>query len=382
MIFFFKYWCLECFIELWNRQKRWPIRRFRVAQHAASVLTCRPCKRQEVRGNHTYKRQPYILISTLLHARGNHTYLAQQVKVSSFKQHAGHVSPSKQHAGCELTTLHHVSAIQAAHKLRVSVASPFVKHAVTRRLRVAPCLHARDRPLRKQASFIVGGWGLVAPVYKSDGANRNFLPRKLDQPETWHSEIEQALRTTGFYQLSRVRMIRRHSAMLVVLVERSLCRASRYNCKEMDDPLDLLFAWAWERMRWLAPILRHQLAPAEIPMESSSTAPKMVRYDSASIRHAIDFMEERSYVGIIIPADLHAHIDVCDTQYKPYRLTRIAILFVEYSTMTGAGFKTNGYNNGITATTVVYEIEVYNQLSTSPCLPIPGVSTLDHTGCT
>ncbi|KAL4393346.1 hypothetical protein AHAS_Ahas02G0042800 [Arachis hypogaea] len=28
----------------------------------------------------------------------------------------------------------------------------------------------------------------------------------------------------------------------------SLCHTSRYDCKEMDVPLDLLFVWAWERM--------------------------------------------------------------------------------------------------------------------------------------
>ncbi|XP_025637640.1 serine/threonine-protein phosphatase 7 long form homolog [Arachis hypogaea] len=39
---------------------------------------------------------------------------------------------------------------------------------------------------------------------------------------------------------------------------RSLCRASRYNCKEMDGPLILLFVWAWERMPLLAPIPRDQ----------------------------------------------------------------------------------------------------------------------------
>ncbi|RYQ99766.1 hypothetical protein Ahy_B07g087768 [Arachis hypogaea] len=79
---------------------------------------------------------------------------------------------------------------------------------------------------------------------------------------------------------------------------RSLCRVSRYDRKEMDEPLDLLFAWAWERMPWLAPILQHQLAPAKIPMacrcnsnyvnnvlccilESSSTDPKMDVYNSS-----------------------------------------------------------------------------------------------------
>ncbi|KAL4394493.1 hypothetical protein AHAS_Ahas02G0157500 [Arachis hypogaea] len=45
---------------------------------------------------------------------------------------------------------------------------------------------------------------------------------------------------------------------------RSLCRASRFNCKEMDEPLILLFVWAWERMPFLVPIPRNQLVDATI----------------------------------------------------------------------------------------------------------------------
>ncbi|QHO48951.1 uncharacterized protein DS421_1g09790 [Arachis hypogaea] len=44
---------------------------------------------------------------------------------------------------------------------------------------------------------------------------------------------------------------------------RSLCRTSRYNCKEMDGPLILFFVWAWERMLFLAPIPRDQLVDVE-----------------------------------------------------------------------------------------------------------------------
>ncbi|RYR69531.1 hypothetical protein Ahy_A03g016087 [Arachis hypogaea] len=51
-------------------------------------------------------------------------------------------------------------------------------------------------------------------------ANRNLLPRKLNQPETWHSTVDQALRTTRSYQLLRVGVIRGHFAMLSALVER------------------------------------------------------------------------------------------------------------------------------------------------------------------
>ncbi|KAL4337203.1 hypothetical protein AHAS_Ahas12G0086700 [Arachis hypogaea] len=77
---------------------------------------------------------------------------------------------------------------------------------------------------------------------------------------------------------------------------KSLCRASRYNCKEMDGPLDLLFVWVWERMPRLASIPRHQLAPAEIPVARRWShhpwARKWMAKTHANIRHAINIMED------------------------------------------------------------------------------------------
>ncbi|RYR24683.1 hypothetical protein Ahy_B02g058200 [Arachis hypogaea] len=63
----------------------------------------------------------------------------------------------------------------------------------------------------------------------------------------------------------------------LVHLYRSLCRASRYNCKEIDEPLDLLFALVWERMLWLALIPRHQLAPTEIPVARQIQQPDSCR---------------------------------------------------------------------------------------------------------
>ncbi|XLS52058.1 hypothetical protein HN51_012735, partial [Arachis hypogaea] len=34
----------------------------------------------------------------------------------------------------------------------------------------------------------------------------------------------------------------------------TLCRTSRYNCKDVDGPLALLCVWAWERLPFLAPV--------------------------------------------------------------------------------------------------------------------------------
>ncbi|KAL4292913.1 hypothetical protein AHAS_Ahas18G0075600 [Arachis hypogaea] len=45
---------------------------------------------------------------------------------------------------------------------------------------------------------------------------------------------------------------------------RAQCCASQYDYKEMDDTLDLLFVWAWERMPFLVPIPRQWLALADI----------------------------------------------------------------------------------------------------------------------
>ncbi|XP_052114661.1 serine/threonine-protein phosphatase 7 long form homolog [Arachis duranensis] len=47
---------------------------------------------------------------------------------------------------------------------------------------------------------------------------------------------------------------------------RALCRASRYDTKEMNDPLNLLFVWTWERLSCIAPVPRQSLPPAEIPV--------------------------------------------------------------------------------------------------------------------
>ncbi|KAL4276557.1 hypothetical protein AHAS_Ahas20G0219100 [Arachis hypogaea] len=47
---------------------------------------------------------------------------------------------------------------------------------------------------------------------------------------------------------------------------RALCRVSRYDTKDMDDPLNLLFVWAWEQMPCIAPVPRQTLPPAEIPV--------------------------------------------------------------------------------------------------------------------
>ncbi|KAL4393870.1 hypothetical protein AHAS_Ahas02G0095200 [Arachis hypogaea] len=60
--------------------------------------------------------------------------------------------------------------------------------------------------------------------------------------------------------------LERWGAASLAHLYRSLRRASRYNCKEMDGPLILLFVWAWKRMPFLAPIPRDQLGDVGVPL--------------------------------------------------------------------------------------------------------------------
>ncbi|XP_020963964.1 serine/threonine-protein phosphatase 7 long form homolog [Arachis ipaensis] len=75
---------------------------------------------------------------------------------------------------------------------------------------------------------------------------------------------------------------------------RELCRASRYDAKEMDDPLNLLFVWAWERLPCIAPVPRQTLDT-----------------NCHEVTATILF-EWRPYEGLIIPDELHGHLEVCD----------------------------------------------------------------------
>ncbi|RYR79004.1 hypothetical protein Ahy_A01g003862 [Arachis hypogaea] len=42
---------------------------------------------------------------------------------------------------------------------------------------------------------------------------------------------------------------------------KSLCRASHFDCKEIDGPLTLLLCWAWMRLPYLAPVPREPRRP-------------------------------------------------------------------------------------------------------------------------
>ncbi|XP_072066942.1 serine/threonine-protein phosphatase 7 long form homolog [Arachis hypogaea] len=79
---------------------------------------------------------------------------------------------------------------------------------------------------------------------------------------------------------------------------RSLCRASRFDCKEIDGPLTLLLAWAWLRLPHLAPVPRE---PHSFPLANRwhnwDRGGGCYRYLSlAHFRKAFDDLQEGQFV--------------------------------------------------------------------------------------
>ncbi|XP_016195152.1 protein MAIN-LIKE 2-like [Arachis ipaensis] len=95
----------------------------------------------------------------------------------------------------------------------------------------------------------------------------------------------------------------------------ALCRASQYDTKEMDDPLNLLFVWAWERLPCIAPVPRQSRPLAEIPVvmrwSHSYQSKAWLSKTVAIFRQEINYMDE-PYEGLDIPDELHGHLEVCD----------------------------------------------------------------------
>ncbi|RYR61825.1 hypothetical protein Ahy_A04g019053 [Arachis hypogaea] len=84
---------------------------------------------------------------------------------------------------------------------------------------------------------------------------------------------------------------------------RSLCRATRVDCKEIDGPLTLLLAWAWIRLPFIAPILSN---PRIFPIAN--------RYRTLeNYRRDLDVLQEGQPDAIgrtdpdVIPPDIRQH---------------------------------------------------------------------------
>ncbi|QHN95636.1 uncharacterized protein DS421_18g611430 [Arachis hypogaea] len=86
---------------------------------------------------------------------------------------------------------------------------------------------------------------------------------------------------------------------------RALCRASRYNCKEIDGPLTLLLDWAWIRLPYISPFPRE---PRSFPL-----ANRFLKL--AHFRKAFDELQEGQFAWVayavdrvdpnIIPAEIY-----------------------------------------------------------------------------
>ncbi|QHO32197.1 uncharacterized protein DS421_8g247810 [Arachis hypogaea] len=98
---------------------------------------------------------------------------------------------------------------------------------------------------------------------------------------------------------------------------RALCRASRYNCKEIDGPLTLLLGWAWIRLPYLSPLPRE---PRSFPLANRwrnwERGDRRYRYlKLAHFRKAFDELQEGQFVWVaydvdrvdpnIIPAEIY-----------------------------------------------------------------------------
>ncbi|QHO13445.1 uncharacterized protein DS421_15g515600 [Arachis hypogaea] len=104
---------------------------------------------------------------------------------------------------------------------------------------------------------------------------------------------------------------------------RSLYRVSRYNCKEMDGPLILLFVWAWERMPFMAPIPRNELLDVGVPLARRWSHwrrhTRYTRRSTAQFRRGLNDMGVndftwRPYVGVVVPQDLDPNLFMCSTK--------------------------------------------------------------------
>ncbi|XP_025607853.1 serine/threonine-protein phosphatase 7 long form homolog [Arachis hypogaea] len=109
---------------------------------------------------------------------------------------------------------------------------------------------------------------------------------------------------------------------------RALCKASRYDCKEIDGSLTLLVVWAFMRLPFLAPVPRK---PRSFSLANSSVnelsdirwrnwerGDRRFRFTKlAHFRKAFDDLQEGHFVWVayavdhvdpdIIPADIHMH---------------------------------------------------------------------------
>ncbi|RYR73107.1 hypothetical protein Ahy_A02g007417 [Arachis hypogaea] len=94
---------------------------------------------------------------------------------------------------------------------------------------------------------------------------------------------------------------------------RSLCRATRVDCKEIDGPLTLLLAWAWTRLPFIAPIPSNpQIFPIANRFHNWKRQNRPYRFRTLeTYRRDLDFVWEPYAIGRtdpeVIPPDIRQH---------------------------------------------------------------------------
>ncbi|QHO20187.1 uncharacterized protein DS421_11g335700 [Arachis hypogaea] len=157
-----------------------------------------------------------------------------------------------------------------------------------------------ERYVRAHIFCVLGT--VVFPDKSTTSLNLNFLPLLQD-----------------FHQISRYSW----GAASLAHLYRLLCRASRYNCKEMDGPLILLFIWAWECMPFMAPIPRNQLLDIGVLLarwwSHWRRHTRYTRRSTAQFRRGLDDMGVNDftwwpYIEVDVPVDLGLNLFMCSTK--------------------------------------------------------------------
>ncbi|XP_015955185.1 serine/threonine-protein phosphatase 7 long form homolog [Arachis duranensis] len=119
---------------------------------------------------------------------------------------------------------------------------------------------------------------------------------------------------------------------------KALCRASRYNCKEMDGPITLLLGWAWIRLPYLSPLPRE---PQSFSLANRwynwERGDRRYRYlNLAHFRKVFDELQEGQFVWVAYA------VDRVDPNIIP---TEIYMQSVVWTATIGIGDSSVSYRN-------------------------------------
>ncbi|XP_057760712.1 protein MAIN-LIKE 1-like [Arachis stenosperma] len=121
---------------------------------------------------------------------------------------------------------------------------------------------------------------------------------------TWLRDLKENLQLIDDISIQSIGQYSWGAACLAHLY-RALCRASRFNCKEIDGPLTLLLCWAWIRMSYLSPLPRE---PRSFPLANRwrnwERGDRRFRYlKLAHFRKSFDELQEGQFVWVAYAVD-------------------------------------------------------------------------------